>query len=948
MEGYDLVAAVQPEEGWYAVVGIADGKPPIQHLVETREEFDACVERLVKQKRNVFFGVAKYRTGENRTKDNVLALKALWLDIDCGKAKAEAEAGYKTKKIALQALNEFCEHVGLSQPTVVDSGGGLHVYWPLTEAVSREEWEPVAARLRELCALHGLRVDPVVFEVARILRVPRTLNFKRGEPREVAVCAVGDPVELGALRTTLGVKEVPAFAPRKASSFLGQKFAADDFVKSFDKIVKRTLTGDGCAQLDFCLRNVATLSEPLWRSALSIANFCEDKVAAVEALSAGHPDYDPQVTQRKLAGIPAPHSCVVFETNNPGHCSGCKHFGKIKSPISLGKVLPPGDPIVVEETVQTLTGEEETVKVTIPEYPFPFSRGPNGGIYMAPEGEEKEPIKVYPHDFYILKRMRDPQHGDVVVARVHLPHDGMREFVIPNDKIVEPSELRKVLSLQGVVVSNMAKFTKLHMFVLCSIENLQTGKRAEEMRLQFGWTDNDSKFIVGEKEFVPGAWYPSPASSQTRGFANHLRGVGTLEKWKEVFELYGRPGMEPVAFAALTAFGAPLFKFTGQHGAVINLINSHSGTGKTTALRMCNSVWGDPAPLLGTKKDTENARYFKLGVFNNLPVTNDEMTNLKLESLSELIYSVTEGKAKDRMKSSANELRLNASTWQTIMLCSSNSSFYEKLAVLKHGANAEALRILEYKVGFSGVVTQEEGKALFDHQLSENYGWAGPIYAQYLVENRDHLAKEVRELTMRLDAQLGLKQDERFRGALLAANLVGGLTAQKLGLLPGWDMRRIYLWARKMAKGLQTIEEAMSREDPKEVVGLFLNKHYSNTLVINAREGNKLQEMPAVEPRGELLVRYEPNTKRLYILGKAFQQFCVELQINYREITEEMMADGSMLKPTTKRLAGGFRGISAPVHCLVFDGNNKKFLDLDEVLSDILPEDEPSDASGGS
>jgi len=124
--------------------------------------------------------VAKFKTNENRTKENVHSLQALWLDIDCGPSKAVPNpktgrpAGYEDQTAAITALRSFCTDLHLPRPTLVNSGRGVHAYWPLTEAVTREEWEPVAARLRELCVEREFYVDPAIFEVARILRVPGT------------------------------------------------------------------------------------------------------------------------------------------------------------------------------------------------------------------------------------------------------------------------------------------------------------------------------------------------------------------------------------------------------------------------------------------------------------------------------------------------------------------------------------------------------------------------------------------------------------------------------------------------------------------------------------------------------------------------------------------------------------------------------------------------------
>ena len=51
-----------------------------------------------------------------------------------------------------------------------------------------------------------------------------------------------------------------------------------------------------------------------------------------------------------------------------------------------------------------------------------------------------------------------------------------------------------------------------------------------------------------------------------QGLAPHFVPKGTLEKWKEVFNMYDRPGLEVQAFAALSGFGSPLLALTGQKG----------------------------------------------------------------------------------------------------------------------------------------------------------------------------------------------------------------------------------------------------------------------------------------------------------------------------------------------------------------------------------------------
>jgi hypothetical protein len=344
MTDKDLLSIVQPSDGWFAVLGIKGKDNVRQELVETREEVDVVVAKFVAQKRNVYFGVAKFETNKNRFKENVKALKAFWLDIDCGESKAEINPktgrpdGYIDQTTGLNELKRFCKIIGLPKPLIVNSGRGIHVYWPLTESVTREEWEPVAERLRALCVIHNFHIDGKVFEVARVLRIPGTYNFKDEPPERVDVIGYAPPIEFETLKNLLGVQERSEVPPKRELTELA-KSMMDSTISKFSKIMIRSASGTGCAQLLDCYENRESLSEPRWFDALSIAKFCVDKDKAIHKLSQGHQDYDPITTEQKIAHIGGPHSCAEFDKSNPGGCEGCPHKGKIKTPIQLGKEI---------------------------------------------------------------------------------------------------------------------------------------------------------------------------------------------------------------------------------------------------------------------------------------------------------------------------------------------------------------------------------------------------------------------------------------------------------------------------------------------------------------------------------------------------------------------------------------------------------------------------------
>lgn len=946
MTDIDLLNTVQPSEGWFAVLGINPKNKfdVIQELVATREEFDAKVQEFLNEKRNVYYGVAKYKTDQNRVKDNVHSLKAFWLDIDCGEGKAEPNPktgipeGYVDQATGLQELQRFCKLVGLPKPLLVNSGRGIHVYWPLTESVSREEWEPVAERLRELCELHKLYVDRKVFEVARILRPLNTFNFKDDPPSPVELLSVAEPVTYQEFKSILGVKEVSEARPKRELTELAKSMMGNS-VSSFKKIMIRSAKGTGCQQLLASFEERESLSEPRWFDALSIAKFCEDRDTAIHKMSQDHPDYDYNDTEHKVRHIVGPHTCAEFENSNPGGCEGCPHKGKIKSPIVLGKEILEASEEDNEVIVPSEEEDEEPEVHKIPKCPQPFFRGKNGGIYKMPPDSESDPVFVYEHDLYVVKRMRDPVLGEVVVMKLHLPRDGIKEFVIPNRSVTDKAELRKELSSHGVVCGTKA-FNNLMEYIFAWIRELQFKRKAELMRLQFGWADGDSKFIIGDREITRDGIFHSPPSSTTANIAAFMNPTGSMDKWKEVFSLYGRPGLEPHAFAALTAFGSPLLKFLGQNGAIINVIHPSSGTGKTTILKMANSVIGHPERLSAMWDDTLNAKFLRMGVMNNLCFTVDEITNTLPADFSTLSYGMSQGRGKDRVKSNSNELRLNLTSWQCISLCSSNASFYEKMASLKNSPDGEMMRLLEYKIDYSDAIETSLAKQMFDHQLMENYGHAGDIYCKWLVDNLEEAKNTALGIQAKIDKELKLNQRERFWSAVAAANITGGLIAKTCGLID-WDMKAIYLWTTQMILGLRE-EVKPPVNDVMAVIGDYINRHMQNIVVVNddVDRRSNMPSLPQLEPKGELLIRYEPDTKKMFMAAKPFKNDCVKFQVNYKNTLQELQKKGIFTGTTNKRLSKGMKIVAPGVHCLVFDCANNDFLNMDNLV--------PADGSGES
>lgn len=929
MTDYDLLDHVVPKGGIYSVVGMKEGKP-VPRFTDSLEEAHEIADAFSEQGLDVYFALGKLKEKGNRRVDNVESLGAIWLDIDCGGDKAEKvevstglPQGYADRKEGGRALASFSKTIGLPEPVIVNSGYGLHVYWAFTEEVPTEKWQPIANRLKDICVTQKFCADPRVFDAARILRVPGTFNHKGDSPREVVVRNPNTKrYTPDSIRELLGVDST-LVVKKKSNTFTPnalEKLFDQNTNYKFSKIVGRK---DPCLQLKDSLINRDTLIEPRWFDALSVAKFCDDGAKAVHSVSIGHPDYDYAAVERKIVGIKGPHSCEEFEKNNPDGCKKCVHkkSKELKGPYNLGKI--------VKKAASSPINKFE-----------PYFRGQNGGVYKK-DGDDAQ--FIYDHDFYLKKQMWDDVDGYQSVFVFHSPHDGVREFSIPNDGL-EKRLLIRTLAKNGVVagISNQGL---LHEYVTTSIRLQQQDKASETMRRQFGWADNDTKFIVGEREITVDGVYHSPASSVTKAYVGYCEPRGTLEKWQEVFNLYNKKGLEVQAFAALSGFGSPLLKITGQSGAVISLVHKNAGTGKTTVLRMANSIYGHPKELLGKFNDTQVARINKLGILNNVVHTVDELSNMDGEGVSNFAYEISQGKGKEKGRADISGNRENYTTWNNITLTTANSPFYQRLMAKKGLPEGELMRIIEFNVEHAGEIITENGKDLFDRQLNENYGHAIVPFIQYIIANPEKVKTKVIMVQNKIDKELRLTPRERNWSAIIAANIAGGLIANQLGIIK-FNMKRIY---KKAAELIQVLREETTApvDSYVSVLGAFIVDNFNKLLIVNGEVDQRSQKQasPILEPKwGELVLRYEPDTKKLFIPVKKLRDTLDKDYTDYKAFIKDLGTRGIYIETVNKRMSKGMAFTAPAQRCVVFDTAHSEFIDMEKVVEKVK---EDADREGG-
>lgn len=134
-----------------------------------------------------------------------------------------------------------------------------------------------------------------------------------------------------------------------------------------------------------------------------------------------------------------------------------------------------------------------------------------------------------------------------------------------------------------------------------------------------------------------------------------------------------------------------------------------------------------------------------------------------------------------------------------------------------------------------------------------------------------------------------------------------------------------------MIHGLRS-QTSSPMDNDLNILGDFINRHSQHMLIVNDEVDRRsnLREAPLLEPKFDTKIRYEPDTKRLYIVAKAFKKDCTAAQINYTTTLDKLKRRGIFLDSDSKRMNKGTRINSLPVQVLIFDGGHSDFMDLED------------------
>ena len=884
-----------------------------------------------------------------RVQQNMLRSRCLVLDIDF------KDGIYANIDEALAATNALAESFKLPTPIAVSSGNGMHVYWPFAEGIPSKDWVALTKKFKAAASLFhpGLFADSSrVSDSAGILRIPDSFNLKYDPIRPVEIIQWNsDIVDVGALRTKLGVLTKVTPEKDKVSLSLQVDEAPPAELSSVAK---------NCNWLRTYIKERADATEPEWYAVLGLAPYLEHTTNSgvlrgeqiAQALSKGHPLYDPSTTTAKYEQArqsqTGPTTCERLRGIEASRCEGCPFATTVKTPIQTGRLAKPATQIEeVETRVIDEAGNVSVETVTIPLYPSPYFRGEDGGVFVRRKEKTEDGWadvieRVYDYDLYPVKRYRtESLENEIMEVHLWLPYDGLRVFKLPTSLLAEQKKLAIYLAEKGVIAEN-GKAGAVARYLVDFIRYLQSIGAAEVEFSRFGWRDIKSanpKFVVGNGYIDKnGELQPASYAYFLKDAAKSAATAGTLEEWKKGFSVYeGIPDSEAFILAGLMGFAAPLIALTPYKGVLYNMVG-HSAAGKSTALQVMTSVWGQPKESHVDTRDNEIPIYNFIGYLNALPVAMDELTHMEGDKLARFALSFTSGRGKMRANRDGTN-KINETEWETIVVGTSNTSLYDKLASQRKGYSAEAMRIFEVNLGPSHPEYKPRVTECI-RILENNYGHAGRVFMEYVIKNTAAIEPVIMKAIESITERGQLRNEERFWAAMFACVLVGGSIAKKLGL-HNYNVQKIVDTFCNMSTDVREAVRT-SQSDPISVLSDFFNNNLDSMIKFTedgkpylGADGHALSSLRTVKMRLELGPNKQP--KLMWISIGALRDYCGAKKIDPSWLSRELRELGIIRKGSyNQRLtAGSSISGGTSIKCYVVEMTDEK---LYEITADLKEE----------
>lgn len=864
------------------------------------------------QGKDVYVAVAKYGSlltaagNISRTKKNINSSRLYETDIDVGPDKP-----YATVQEAWDAFVAVRRALNLPMPNVVImSGHGLRIQWIVDTPATPEGWKDTATKLSKVLTIAGLKWDTAVTtDITRAVRLPGFMNYKDpSAPVKAELLHIDAVISYAQFIAAIDAT-TPSIPGAARVSFEDAQLGSGNHISyTFERVVQ------GCPTLKRTLDTGGKDDdEPRWMKVLQFLACAQDGEKWIHEVSKGHPHYDEENTDTKFAQrFNADGSTksgpILCSTFNAPECAACHHRGRISTPAALGLVhdnssaLPPG-----------------------------FFVNDKGTFIRSGSGEGAERIsQIQFCDAYLYTQIDDRDNKPRDVLAVDITYATKQQWVyVPLTFLETPITLRRALLKENVVDKGVGK--EVLWLMNSWVEKLKASNRYGTSISKIGWTSHDNKmgFALPEKVF-----WESPVERTRLNIDETLvteySRKGSFKTWQSCVQLFIDSSDPALVVIAMSAFAAPLMRFTSVNGGIMSLQSSDTGTGKTTAMQMGASVWGDPQALLMFSDDTVNSVMHKIATAPCMPVYWDEVVTEYSDNISEdmvkRIFRLAYGREKSRMSKDLNVSA--ASQWNTIMCTTSNLSLIDILKGHKEDIKPNMARLIEFTARPIQNVQDVSKLAL----ISRNYGHAGRAYAEFLAQRASDLEALIPQVQSEAQNKIFTNQaDTRFWSAMYACFSVATAIVEDMGLLrmPRNDMLKSIVDATTGETSSSGVHAHFDKDNHIDILMEFVTSHTANYMSWNFRNPKDPASGVVVlqEPKyGEETIIYNNvHTKKIQIYTKPFRKWITQRSHNTSYILNKIQNTAGC------SIVRGILGKASPS-----PGGRKVYIELDVTKQPMI------------
>lgn len=342
------------------------------------------------------------------------------------------------------------------------------------------------------------------------------------------------------------------------------------------------------------------------------------------------------------------------------------------------------------------------------------------GVHYIEDGDKGMQL-VCPVPLVLSRRLRSIDTGE---EKIELAYSRDNEWhrISSERSTVFASRSIIMLADRGLpITSESARMVVKYLGAL-EAENLDRLPIAQSVE-RMGWV-GASKFLPGHSDDVVLDTPPGTAS-----LADAYTTAGSYDEWKMLVAAV-RIEFDIARFMLSASFAAPLLRSIRQRVFIVHFWGQSRG-GKTAALKLALSAWGEPDQLIASFNATKVGLERLASFYNDLPLGVDErqVVGDKNGFVEGLVYLLGMGKGKTR-GSRGGGLQSNQ-TWRTIALTTGEEPLSRESS--HTGIKTRVLELYGQPMG------DEKFARMTHREVGKNYGHAGPMFVGRLIEYaREH------------------------------------------------------------------------------------------------------------------------------------------------------------------------------------------------------------------